>query len=196
MYMITMALSIISLKIVSIIDWKVASELHIPKNITVGSNNPLLVLKVAFHWSPSQIWILLYPHHMSSLVKHLVPLSLSSNSFINGSGYTFSLCVHLDISSPDIVIISHPSCWQRRRVRPLEIVMVRCIPLENCPVQFVLPVSDYMFWRTLKWMCLWVQFYGPTIKVQEIELHFSLRRHLKFMKLLWYLVLQRYGRFL
>ena len=53
MYMMTIDLSIISLKMASIIDWKVAGELHIPKNITVGLNSPLLVLKAAFHWSPS-----------------------------------------------------------------------------------------------------------------------------------------------
>ena len=49
-YMMTMASLIILLKMVSIIDWKVAGKLHIPKN---SSNNPLLVLKAAFHWSPS-----------------------------------------------------------------------------------------------------------------------------------------------
>ena len=27
-------------------DWKVAGELHMPKNITVGSKSPLFVLKV------------------------------------------------------------------------------------------------------------------------------------------------------
>jgi hypothetical protein len=32
-----------------IIDWNVAGELHNPKNMTVGSNSPLCVLKAAFH---------------------------------------------------------------------------------------------------------------------------------------------------
>jgi hypothetical protein len=38
-----------SSNIESIIDWKVAGELHMPKNMTVGTNKPLLVLKAAFH---------------------------------------------------------------------------------------------------------------------------------------------------
>src|SRR6202789_2139655 len=37
----TISPSIKSLKVESIIAWKVAGELHIPKNITVGSNSPL-----------------------------------------------------------------------------------------------------------------------------------------------------------
>ena len=49
--------------------WKVVSELVRLKNITVGSYRPLLVLKAAFHLSPSVMWMLLYPHHMSILEK-------------------------------------------------------------------------------------------------------------------------------
>jgi hypothetical protein len=49
--MITMHPSIISEKMESIIAWKVAGELHIPKNIMVGLNNPQFVLNAAFHWS-------------------------------------------------------------------------------------------------------------------------------------------------
>ena len=33
--------------------WNVAGELVSPKNITVGSNGPLFVLKAAFHQSSS-----------------------------------------------------------------------------------------------------------------------------------------------
>jgi hypothetical protein len=47
--MITMHPSIMSEKMESIIVWKVASELHIPKNIMVGLNNPQFVLNAAFH---------------------------------------------------------------------------------------------------------------------------------------------------
>ena len=53
-----------------------AGELHNPKNITIGSNSSILVLKAAFHWSPSLIRTLLYPHHMSNLVKYLAPEAL------------------------------------------------------------------------------------------------------------------------
>ncbi len=40
------------LKMSFIIHWKVAGELVSLKNITVGSNNPQLVLNAAFHSSP------------------------------------------------------------------------------------------------------------------------------------------------
>ena len=72
-----------------------AGELHNPKNITVGSNNPILVLKAAFHWSPSLIRTLLYPHRMSNLVKYLAPeaLILFIMSEIRGRGCAF-LTVH------------------------------------------------------------------------------------------------------
>ena len=62
MYMITMWSLIISPKMSSIIAWNVAGELHIPNNITVGSKSPLFILKATFHWSPSLILTLLYPH--------------------------------------------------------------------------------------------------------------------------------------
>ena len=77
---------IMSLKMLSIIAWKVAGELHNPKNITVGSKSPRFVLKAAFHWSPSHIQTLLYPHQTSNLVNRLAPLSLSSNSVMRGKG--------------------------------------------------------------------------------------------------------------
>ena len=76
-----------SLNIESIIAWKVAGELHVPKNITVSySNSPRLVLNAAFHSSPFLIWMLLYPHQTSSFVKYLAPLSLSMISDMRGSG--------------------------------------------------------------------------------------------------------------
>ena len=39
--------------------WKVAREFDSPKNMMVGLNSPLDVMNVAFHWSPSLIWMLL-----------------------------------------------------------------------------------------------------------------------------------------
>ena len=41
-------------------------------------------MKVAFHWLPSFIRTLLYPHHTSNLVKTLAFLSLSMRSEIKG----------------------------------------------------------------------------------------------------------------
>ena len=75
--------------------WKVAGELVSPKNMTVGSNRPLLVWKAAFHLSPSLIRILLYPYYTLSLVKHVESLSLSISSGINGSGYLFFIVMLL-----------------------------------------------------------------------------------------------------
>lgn len=66
--------------------WKVAGEFVSPKNITVGSNNPLFVTNVAFHSSPSLIRMLLYPCHTSSLVNILAPWSRSTSSGMSGSG--------------------------------------------------------------------------------------------------------------
>jgi hypothetical protein len=48
----------ISLKMLFIITWNVAGELHNLKNITVGSNNPLFILEAPFHLSPSLILML------------------------------------------------------------------------------------------------------------------------------------------
>ena len=77
---------IMSLKIESIIAWKAAGELYIPKDITVGSNSPWLVLNAAFHWSSFLIQTLLYPQWTSSLVTYLAPLILSMISNIKGKG--------------------------------------------------------------------------------------------------------------
>lgn len=66
--------------------WKVAGEFVSPKNMTVGSNNPLLVTKAAFHLSPSLIRMLLYPCRTSSFVNIFAPCSRSTNSGMRGSG--------------------------------------------------------------------------------------------------------------
>jgi hypothetical protein len=76
----------LSANIEFIIVWKVAGELVSPKNIMVGSNSPLLVIKAAFHSSPFLIRTLLYPHRMLNLVYREHPLSQSMSSGIKGSG--------------------------------------------------------------------------------------------------------------
>ena len=58
-YTISHPLAIISLKESFINLWKVAGEFDRPKNMMVGSNSPLEVINVAFHWSPSFIQMLL-----------------------------------------------------------------------------------------------------------------------------------------
>ena len=70
----------------SIITWKVTGELHMPKNITVGSKSPLLVLKATFHSSPLLILTLLYPQCTSNFVKYFAPFSLFMILEIRGSG--------------------------------------------------------------------------------------------------------------
>ena len=67
--------------------WKVAGEFVSPKNMTVGSNSPRVVLKAAFHSSPLSIQMLLNPHCTSSLVNYLAPLSLSMISPMSRRGY-------------------------------------------------------------------------------------------------------------
>ncbi len=66
--------------------WNVAGKFLSPKNMTVASNNPLLVTKAAFHSPPSLMHMLLYPCHKSSLVKIFALLSRSTSSGISGSG--------------------------------------------------------------------------------------------------------------
>ena len=85
MYTVTNPSVIRSLKIWFIIVWNVAGELVSPKNMTVGSNRPWLVLNAAFHWSPL-MRMLLYPHRMSSLVKSVCPHTQSMSSGMSGSG--------------------------------------------------------------------------------------------------------------
>ena len=55
----------------------------------MDSYNPIGVLKAIFHSLPSCTWILLYPHHTSSLVKNHAPNSLSTSSGISGIGAAF-----------------------------------------------------------------------------------------------------------
>src|SRR5712671_6215454 len=69
MYTVSQPSLISSSKMAFIIAWKVAGELVIPKNMTVGSYNPSFVMKAAFHSSPSLIRTLLYPQQTSNLVK-------------------------------------------------------------------------------------------------------------------------------
>ena len=78
-----------SLKIVSIIDWKVLGELVSPKNMTVGSKSPLFVLKAAFHSSPSLIHMLLNPFLTSTFEKSRAFATRSMSSDIRGSGWLF-----------------------------------------------------------------------------------------------------------
>ena len=82
------------LKIVFIIIWKVAGELVSLKNITVGSNSPSGVRKAAFHLSPGFMRMLLYPQHMSNLVKSVHPASQSTTDGISEDTFLF-LFVHL-----------------------------------------------------------------------------------------------------
>src|SRR6266481_6490667 len=81
-------------KMVFIIIWNVAGEFVRPKNMTVGSNSPSGVRKVAFHSSPSLIWMLLYPHRMSTFVKRVHPCNLSMTWGIKGETFRFFM-VHL-----------------------------------------------------------------------------------------------------
>ena len=71
--------------------WKVAGELHSPKNMTVGSNRPAGVLNAAFQQSESLMRMLLYPFRRSSLVKYFADDSLSIRSAMSGSGYAFRI---------------------------------------------------------------------------------------------------------
>jgi hypothetical protein len=74
-----------------IIIWNVAGELVRLKNITVGSNSPSGVRKAAFHLSPSQIWMLLYPHHMSNFVNGVHPANWSITCGMSGDTLWFCL---------------------------------------------------------------------------------------------------------
>ncbi len=86
-----------SLKMSFIIHWKVAGELVSPKNITIGSNKPWLVLNAAFHSLPVLMRTLLYPHQTSSLEKYLVPRNLSISSKMRGSRYQFLIVISLSL---------------------------------------------------------------------------------------------------
>src|SRR6266478_2990119 len=99
----------ISLNMRFMVRWKVAGELVSPKNITRGSNSPFRVLKAAFHSLPSLILMLLYPHHMSNLVKSEHPWSCSRIVLIRGSGYYCGLFVRLVSDSLGLVGVFHLS---------------------------------------------------------------------------------------
>ena len=66
--------------------WKVAGELHIPKNMTFSLNSPSGVVKAAFHWSSGLMRMLLYPNHTLNLVKIDNPRNLSMRSEMRGRG--------------------------------------------------------------------------------------------------------------
>jgi len=63
--------------------------LHSLKVMTVDLYNPIGVLKAVFHLLPLCMQILLYPHHMSSLVKNHTPNNLLTSSGISGIGAAF-----------------------------------------------------------------------------------------------------------
>jgi len=61
MYTVSQPSQISSSNIAFIMAWNIAGELVMPKNVTIGSYSPSLVMKAAFHLSPFLIHILLYP---------------------------------------------------------------------------------------------------------------------------------------
>jgi hypothetical protein len=65
--------------------------------MTMHSNNPLLVLKVVFHWSPSLMWTLLYPHQMLSLVNHFFLTNFMISSLIRDNGYVLHIVQLLSV---------------------------------------------------------------------------------------------------
>ena len=65
--------------------WKVAGELHSPKNMMSGSKSPQFVEKAAFHSSPSLRWMLLKPQWRSKVVNHSASRNLVSMSETNRS---------------------------------------------------------------------------------------------------------------
>ena len=76
-------------KMWSIIVWNVAGELVSPKYMTIGSQMPKHVLKAAFHWSPSHIRMLLYPHWMSKVEKIKESANADMDSLMFGRGALF-----------------------------------------------------------------------------------------------------------
>src|SRR6516164_628749 len=73
-------------KRVSIICWNDDGALHFPKYMTKGSKRPQLVMKAAFHLSPSLILILLNPHQMSMTVKCLAVWNLGFCKILERKG--------------------------------------------------------------------------------------------------------------
>jgi hypothetical protein len=74
-----------------IIIWNVAGKLVRLKNITVGLNSPLGVRKAAFHLSPSQIQMLLYPHCVLNLINRVHPTNWSTTYGMSGDTLWFCL---------------------------------------------------------------------------------------------------------
>ena len=62
-----------------------ASEFIIPKNITVGSNDPIYIVNTLFHSFSSFILTLLKPYYKSIFVNILLLSILSIKSVINSN---------------------------------------------------------------------------------------------------------------
>ncbi len=77
MYTVMLLSAMRSWKIVFIIIWNIARELVSLKNMMVGSNSPLFVVNTTFHWLPSLIQMLLYPHLMLNFMNKVHPCSWS-----------------------------------------------------------------------------------------------------------------------
>ncbi len=75
-----------SWKMVFIIVWNVVGKLVSPKNMTVGSYRPLLVMKAAFYRSFSLMRTLLYPYLMLKPVNSVQSHSWLVNCGIRGRG--------------------------------------------------------------------------------------------------------------
>ncbi len=80
-------------KIMFIIVWNMVGELVSPKNMTVSSYRPLLVMKATFHQSLSLMRTSLYPHLMLNSVNKVQLCSQLVSCGIKGRGYQF-LIVH------------------------------------------------------------------------------------------------------
>ena len=80
-----------SAKVWFIKDWKVGSPLQNPNNITVGSKSPKGVMNAPFHWSSSQMQMLLNLHRTSNLVKNIESFMSSINLGIRGRGYALRI---------------------------------------------------------------------------------------------------------
>ena len=74
-----------------------ASELHIPQNMTFGSNSPSGVVKAAFYWSSGLMRTLLYPYSALNFVKINDSQSLLMRSEIKGERIGILDCVAVEI---------------------------------------------------------------------------------------------------
>ncbi len=68
-----------------IIVWKVAGELHSPKDMMSGSKSPWFMEKATFHSSPSLSQTLLKPQQRSRVVNHSTSHNLVSTLETSGS---------------------------------------------------------------------------------------------------------------